>query len=80
MSARCHPADLVLCGVELDVDDAGEDVVRDREGVLVRESGRRKEMFRSLSKGEAYQCFSVRPTIYIESSRHTWGSERRLME
>lgn len=74
MSARCHPADLVLCGVELDVDDAGEDVVRDREGVLVRESGRRKDMFRSLSKGEACHCISFRALPFASKDQDIPGA------
>ena len=51
-SVRRHPPDLALCGVELEVEDDGEEVVRVSEGVRVRDSGRRKEMLRSLSNGD----------------------------
>lgn len=54
VSSLRQPLDLVLWGVELVVDEVGEDVVRVSDGVLVRASGRRREMFRSLSNGEAW--------------------------
>ena len=45
----------MLWGVEFDIEEEGEDTVRVRDGVRARflESGRRKEMFRILSKGDA---------------------------
>lgn len=44
----------MLWGVDWPEEDAGEGVSRVREGVRVRERGRRKETLRSLSKGDSY--------------------------
>lgn len=59
VSARCQPVDRTLCGVEFEVEDEGDDVVRVNDGVLVRESGRRKETFRNLSNGDGFHKVSL---------------------
>ena len=43
----------LLCGVEFDIEDSGEDVVRVRDGVRMRGTGLRKETLRILLKGDA---------------------------
>ena len=46
--------DLLPGGVELVGDDTDDDVVRDNEGVRVREMGFRNETLRYLSYGDGY--------------------------
>lgn len=61
-------------GVECDVDEFGEGVVRVREGVLarVREGGRRKDMFRNLSNGDAWIILYFMSYISLSGSAHLW--------
>jgi hypothetical protein len=54
---RGNPIDILLRGVEFAAEDAGDAVVRDRDGVRVR-AGRRKATLRNLSNGEG--CTAVR--------------------
>lgn len=49
---RGNPVDLLLRGVEFVGEDAGEEVVRDKEGVRSRAGGRRIATLRNLSYGE----------------------------
>ncbi len=68
----------MLCGVEFDADDDGEETVRVSDGVRVREFGRRNEMFLNLSNGEGYNEMSY--SKHAESRWLTLGSERKLTE
>lgn len=69
----------LLCGVEFDAEDSGEDVVRVRDGVRMRGTGLRKETLRILLKGDAWGTFKPYSNDTQETAR-TFGSDLRLTE